>query len=155
MDDLSERESNTDVLKAMNLAFHNERRDKIDSQIDAVIRLYLTADVKRGEEPLSNAFSIFSNYLRMIMRRKLANPNFILSSVIKWARAGHDNKNPIGLLILGMVIREGANPNVYLTFPEKGNLHVLAWMSAARGPADPLYQYMFSECWDRISTVQL
>ncbi len=137
MDDLSERESNTDVLKAMNLAFRNERREKIDSQIDAVIRLYLTADVRRGEEPLSNAFSIFSNYLRLILRRKLVNPNFIMSSIIKWASPNH-----IALLLLGMVIREGANPNVYLTYPGKGNLHVLAWMSVARGQADSMYQYM-------------
>lgn len=137
MDNLSERESNTDVLKAMNLAFRNERREKIDSQIDAVIRLYLTAEVRRGEEPLSNAFSIFSNYLRLILRRKLVNPNFVMSSIIKWARPNH-----IGLLLLGMVIREGANPNVYLTYPEKGNLHVLAWMSVARGQADTMYQYM-------------
>lgn len=137
MDDLSERESNTDVLKAMNLAFRNERREKIDSQIDAVIRLYVSADVRRGEEPLSNAFSIFSNYLRLILRRKLVNPNFVMSSVIKWAKLSH-----IPLLLLGMVVREGANPNVYLTYPGKGNLHVLAWMSVARGQADPMYQYM-------------
>lgn len=137
MDDLSERESNTDVLKAMNLAFQNERREKIDSQINQVIRLYLTANVKRGEEPLSNAFSIFSNYLRLILRRKLVNPNFVMSSIIKWAKPNH-----IGLLLLGMVIREGANPNVYLTFPGKGNLHVLAWMAEARGQADTMYQYM-------------
>jgi hypothetical protein len=137
MDDLSERESNTDVLKAMNLAFQNERKEKIDSQIDAVIRLYLSTNVKRGEEPLSNAFSIFSNYLQLIIRRKLINPNFVMSSIIKWARPNH-----VALFLLGMVVREGANPNVYLTYPGKGNLHVLAWMSVARGQADPMYQYM-------------
>jgi len=137
MDDRTEVESNTDVLKIMNIAFRNERRDKIDSEINAVIKLYLTADVRRGDEPLSNAFSVFSNYLRLIMRRKLLNPNYVMSSIIKWARP-----NSISLFLLGMVIREGANPNVYLNYPGKGNLHVLVWMAAVRGPADPMYQYM-------------
>jgi len=120
----------------MSVAFKNERKEKIETEIDSVIRLFLGANTKRGEEPLSNTFSVFSNYLRMIVRKKLISPNYVLSSIVKWS------KTHIGLFLIGMVVREGANPNIYLTYPGKGNLHILAWASAVRGPGDPLFNYI-------------
>lgn len=134
--DESDEQSNTDILKILNICFENERKDRIESEVDTVIRNYLTAPVNRGEEPLTNAFSIFSNYLRIIMRKKLINPNYVLSSVIKWT------KNYVGLFMIGMVIKEGANPNIYFTFPGRGNLHVLVWASVVKGPSDPIYLYI-------------
>ncbi len=132
----AERESNTDVLKLLNIAFENERADRIENEVDSVIRTYLMADARRGDEPLTSAFSVFSNYLKMIIRRKLVNPNFILSSVIKWSR------NYVGLFLIGMTIREGANPNVYYNCEGRGNLHILAWTSVARGTGDFLFHYI-------------
>jgi hypothetical protein len=129
-------ESNTAILKLLNVAFENERKDRIDSEVDSVIRMYLLTETRRGDEPLTNTFSVFSNYLKMIIRKKLVNPNYILSSLIKWSR------NYISLFLIGMVIREGANPNVYYPYPGRGNLHVIAWASVIKGSGDPLFYYI-------------
>lgn len=133
---MDERDSNSEVLRRLNIAFKNERRDRIEDDVDEVIKMYLSAETRRGDEPLTNTFSVFSNYLKMMIRRKVVNPNFILSSVIKWT------KSYIGLFIIGMCIREGANPNIYLTAQEYGNLHILAWTSIVRGTGDFLYNYI-------------
>jgi len=128
--------NNTDILKLMNIAFKNERRDRIENDIDSAIKIFLGADSRRNDAPLTNTFSVFSNYLKLIIRRKLINPNFILSSVIKWTR-GY-----VGLFLIGMTIREGANPNVYYPYAGRGNLHIIAWTAAICGSGNNMYHHI-------------
>lgn len=135
---MDNQSANTETLKKMNIAFENERKDRIENELDSVIRIFLGADARRFDAPLSNTFSVFSNYLKLIMRRKLVNPNFILSSVIKWTRSY------VGLFLIGMIIREGANPNVYYSYVGRGNLHLIAWTAVVRGPGDPFFFYIIT-----------
>lgn len=127
--------NNTEILKMMNIAFKNERRDRIENEIDSAIRIFLGADARRNDTPLTNTFSVFSNYLKLIIRRKLVNPNYILSSAIKWT------KGYVGLFLIGMIIREGANPNVYYSYTGRGNLHVIAWTAVVK-PANYMYHHI-------------
>ena len=128
--------SNSDIefLKELNIAYGNQPRDVIEENIDLVIRTTLNARTNILNDSLSNSFSVISNYIRIIVRDKYVNPNFALSSVLKNAN------NYIGLFFLGMLIRNGANPNVYYPVKGYGNLHILALLSIRnRDNYDPYF----------------
>ena len=133
-----EGQSNTEILKMMNVAFKNKNIKEIEREIDSTIRIYLEAGGRREEEPLSPVFATMSSYLKMIISRKLVNPNWVLSSIIKHSRAPYSGgSNHIGLFLIGMVLREGANPNVNFMREGYGNLHILAWMATVMGTQNP------------------
>ena len=133
---MSER-ANIDFLKELNIAFKNESRDRIEESIDLVIKLIMDVNPYTEMEGISNIFSVVSNYIKMIVKNKNANANFVLSSAIKHAN------NFIGLFFIGMLIRSGANPNVYFPYPGYGNLHILAILALrSQGGSDPYFRYI-------------
>lgn len=133
---MSER-NNIDFLKELNIAFKNESRDRIEETVDLVIKLFLEVNPFVQMESLSNIFSVFSNYIKLIVKNKNVNANFVLSSVIK------HTDNFIGLYLIGMLIRNGANPNVYFPYPGYGNLHILAILSLrTQGASDPFFRFI-------------
>lgn len=127
--------TNIEILKELNIAFKNESREKVEENIELVIKTILNYNPYSVGDNLSNLFSIFSNYIKMLIDEKKVNPNFVLSSVIKYT------KNYIGLFFIGMLVRHGANPNVYYPYPGYGNLHILA-ITAIRsgGTVDPNFR---------------
>jgi len=129
--------ANIDFLKELNIAFKNESRDRIEDSIDTVLKLILNQNPYADSESLSNIFSVVSNYIKLIVKNKNANANFVLSSVLKHTR------NYIGLFFIGMLIKQGANPNVYFPYPGYGNLHILAILALrSQGAYDPYFRFI-------------
>ena len=129
--------ANINFLKELNIAFKNESRDRIEETVDLVIKLTMDINPFTQMEGISNIFSVLSNYIKLIVKNKNVNANFVLSSVIK-----HTN-NFIGLMFIGMLIRNGANPNVYFPYPGYGNLHILAILALrSQGASDPYFRYI-------------
>lgn len=128
---------NIDFLKELNIAFKNESRDRIEETVDLVIKLIMDVNPFTQMEGMSNIFSVVSNYIKLIVKNKNVNPNYVLSSVIKYAN------NFIGLFFIGMLVRNGANPNVYFPYPGYGNLHILAILALrSQGVSDPYFRYI-------------
>ena len=128
---------NYEVLGLLNIAYKNESEKRIREEIDSAIRIYLNSNPDREKNPVSNLYSVMSNYLRDIVKNKNVNPNFILSSVIK------HTKNYLGLYLIGMLIREGANPNIYFNLRGYGNIHIIAYASLRnKGSYDPYFRYI-------------
>ena len=113
-----------------------------DIPMESKERLFVANIKMLVEDPidynsLNNYFSVSSNIIQLIIREKLINPNVILSALIEYT------SNYAGLFLIGMVIRKGANPNVYIIHPPYGNLHVLCALSLRnKGLTDPYFRYI-------------
>lgn len=129
--------NNLEILKELNIAFKNVSRERIEEAVDIVVKLILDVNIYANEGNFNNSLSVFANYVRLIVKNKNINPNYVLSSAIKHTR------NYLGLYLIGMLIRNGANPNVYFYYPGYGNLHILA-IAALRniGPFDYYFRDM-------------
>ena len=129
--------TNIDFLKQLNVSFENVSLDIIEENTDLVIKTILSSNPYADGAELTNIFSVVSNYIKLMVKEKNINPNFVLSSVIKNAN------NYIGLFYIGMLVRQGANPNVYFPYPGYGNMHILAIL-ALRNPGgiDPYFRYI-------------
>jgi len=99
--------------------------------LDSSIRLLVGNPVE--EILLTNHFSLASNIIKLIIEEKLVDVNYILSMLIK------HTKNQIGLFMIGMVFRRGANPNVYFPVPGYDNLHILCALSLRSGDMTDYY----------------
>ena len=109
------------------------RRDILKANIDMLVTPYL------GEETLTNHFSLASNIIRIIIEEKLVDLNYILSILIRYT------KNYVGLFLIGLVFRMGANPNIYLRTKGYGNLHILCNLSLRSGDlTDYYFRYIIS-----------
>ena len=75
--------ANINFLKELNIAFKNESRDRIEETVDLVIKLTMDINPFTQMEGISNIFSVLSNYIKLIVKNKNVNANFVLSSVIK------------------------------------------------------------------------
>jgi hypothetical protein len=127
--------TNIDVLKELNIAFENQSLDFIHDNIDSVLKLILNINPYGEQGSIGNLFSVVSNYIKMIVKNKNANANFVLSSALK------HTKNYIGLFFIGMLVKAGANPNVYFPVKGYGNLHILAALSLrSKGGYDPYFR---------------
>lgn len=107
--------------------------DSKEQILESNIRLLVKEPI--DEILLTNKFSLASNIIKLLIEEKVINPNFILSILIK-----HTN-NQIGLFLIGMVFRMGANPNVYFPVPGYENLHILCALSLRSGDlTDPYFR---------------
>jgi len=109
------------ILEIFKETFTDIPLDTIRSNLTSIIQ-------KLVYEPLENnilteKYSIASNFIKLIIEKKLIDINYLLSSLIQFTR------NYVGLFLIGMVIRLGANPNVYYHYPQYGNIHILCILS--------------------------
>lgn len=82
---------------------------------------------------LTNQIPLAANILRLIIEEKIIGLNFILSILVTFTQ------NRIGLFLIGMAFRMGANPNVYYPYQGYGNLHLLCILSLRKGELTDYY----------------
>ena len=103
--------------------------------LESNISLLVTDQISQNS--LNNYFSLSSNILQLIIKEKLVGLNNILAMLVK------HTTNYAGLFLIGMVIRKGANPNVYINTPPYGNLHILCALSLRKkGLTDFYFRYI-------------
>ena len=129
-------EDNLKLLKKISTSFQeNVSEDKVYNDAEEAIKSFLIPDperIYRGNYT-SNVYSFFSNYLRYAIEEKRLNPNNLLMFAIKYTN------NYIGLYLIGMLIRAGANQNVYIPTREYGPIHILATLVLRRNGPDPYF----------------
>lgn len=103
------------------------RRSIMESNINKLVKDSIP------ETMLTNHYSLASNIIKLIIEEKLVDVNYILSMLIK------HTKNEIGLFMIGMVFRLGANPNVYFPVSGYGNIHILCALSLRLGDLTDFY----------------
>lgn len=113
-----------DILDKLNSPFITKMKtDEIYENLEAVLK-YILLDVDiRQKEPLDNFYSLTANFIKLMVENKKANANYLLSIVIKYT------SNYVGLLLIGLLMRNGANPNVYFERQGYGNIHVLCYVA--------------------------
>lgn len=127
---------NLQVLKKLNSAFEeNVPDEKVYNDAEEVIRNFLAYSPERvyNGDYTSNVYSFFSNYLRYAIEKRRLNPNNILMFLVK------HTYNYIGLYLIGMVIRSGANPNVSVNTKDYGKIHILAALATRVDGPDPYF----------------
>lgn len=82
---------------------------------------------------LTNQIPLAANILRLIIEEKIIGLNFILSILVTFTQ------NRVGLFLIGMAFRMGANPNVYYPYQGYGNLHLLCILSLRKGELTDYY----------------
>ena len=116
-----------DILEKLSSPYApNLKTDEIYENLEVAIKNILMDNDVREKSPTSNFYSLTSNYIKMMIDDKKANANFLLSMVIKYT------SNYMGLYLIGMLIRHGANPNVYFDARGYGNIHVICFTSLRR-----------------------
>ena len=126
-------EGNLEMLKKLNSAFEENIPDeKVYNDAEEVIRNFLFPNPERvyNGDYTSNIYSFFSNYLRYAIQERRLNPNNILMYLVK------HTYNYIGLYLIGMVIRSGANPNVSVNTKDYGRIHILAALATREDGPD-------------------
>lgn len=105
--------------------------DNRNEILNSNIRYLVSSSV--DENNVGNYYSLASNIIKLIIEEKLVNLNLILFFLIK------HTQNEIGLFMIGMVFRMGANPNVYFPYEGYGNIHVLCALSLRSGEITDYY----------------
>ena len=120
---------NLTVLQKLNSAFEDNLDEKVYNDAEEVIRNFLTPNPERvyNGDYTQNTYSFLSNYLRYAIEDRRLNPNNLLAYVVKHAN------NYIGLYLIGMLVRSGANVNLY------GNIHILAALAVRQEGPDPYF----------------
>lgn len=124
------------IFRKLNTAFESQPIDVKKDNVETVIKLLVT----QRSVSVTNIYAISANMLKLMMEQKDINPNFVLSALVKHTR------NYIGLFLIGLAIRKGANPNVYVPQQGYGNLHIacLAAIRATAGMNDPYFRYIIN-----------
>lgn len=133
-------QTDIDYLKKLNVVYEIADIDEIYNDVEDVISAFLTADpnmVFNGNYS-KNTYSFFFNYIRYIIKEERLNPNTLLSIAIK------HTYNYIGLYLIGMLVRAGGNPNVYLQTREFGTIHILALAAVRNRGPDPYFRYIIA-----------
>lgn len=124
------------IFRKLNTAFESQPLEVKEDNVETVIKLLVT----QRSVSVTNIYAISANFLKLMMEQKDINPNFILSALVKHTR------NYIGLFLIGLAIRKGANPNVYIPQQGYGNLHIacLAAIRPTAGINDPYFRYIIN-----------
>lgn len=132
----SAEEINQLIFRKLNTAFESQPLEVKKDNIETVIKLLVT----QRTVSVTNIYAISANMLKLMMEQKNINPNFVLCALVKHTR------NYIGLFLIGLAIRKGANPNVYFPQEGYGNLHIacLASIRATGGINDPYFRYIIN-----------
>ena len=127
------------IFRRLNTAFESVPLEVKKENVETIIKKLVSKHIT-GSEQITNIYAISANFLKMIMDEKQVNPNFILAALVKHTR------NYIGLFLIGLAIRKGANPNVYFGQPGYGNIHVLcaASIRTTGGVNDPYFRYIIN-----------
>lgn len=133
---MSSEEISQLIFRRLNTAFESQPLDVKKENVVTVIKMLVT----QRTVSVTNVFAISAAYLKLMMEQKEINPNFILAALVKYTR------NYIGLFLIGLAIRKGANPNVYYPQPGYGNLHIacLAALRNTGGINDPYFRYIIN-----------
>lgn len=124
------------ILKRLNIAFENQPLEVKQENVETAIKIIVGQRIL--ESTTTNFYGVVSNILKLMIEQKEINPNFLLAVLVK------HTKNYIGLLLIGMVVRKGANPNIYFRQPGYGVLHILCLASvrSTGGIYDSYFRYI-------------
>ena len=133
-------QTDIDYLKKINIAFESKNNDEIYNDLEEVISTFLSVEPSRifSGNYSKNTYSFLFNYIRYAIKEQKLNPNNLLSIAIK------HTYNYMGLYLIGMLVRAGANPNVYLKTKEFDTIHVLVFLAIRIKGPDPYFRHIMA-----------
>lgn len=109
--------------------------DTKSSIMETIIREIVSGEI--DNRLITNKYALISSLIKNVISERLLNPNQVLTYLIK------HTENYIGLYLIGMVFREGCNPNIYVNYPPYGNIHILCFLSLRRTELiDSYFRYL-------------
>jgi hypothetical protein len=105
------------------------KKEYMENIIKSVVDVELAPDV------INEIFPQVANFIKMVIDERIMNANFILLWLVK------HTSNYIGLYLIGLVVRKGANPNIY--FPTGSqNLHILCALAIREEGVDFYFRHI-------------
>lgn len=114
--------------------FSKEDLQTKEENLEIIIQSLVSPRV--SDNILNHNLALIANIIKLVIEERIINANIILCMLVK------HTYNFRGLLLIGLVVRHGANPNVYLNITGRGIIHILCALAVRRDSLDPYFRYV-------------